>query len=57
MEINAERGYPSMTDETLSLRIILGSVRAKGQMRIDLQNIEINHMQQWSGLITYSMLE
>jgi len=45
-----------MTDETLSLRIILGSVRAKGHMRIDLQNMEINHMQQWSGLITYSML-
>lgn len=44
MEVNAERVDPSMTDETLSLRIILGSARAKGHMRIDLQNIEINHM-------------
>jgi len=44
VEVNAERGYPSMTDTTLSLRIILGSARAKGHMRIDLQNIEINHM-------------
>jgi len=33
-----------MTDETLSLRIILGSARGKGHMGIDLQNIEINHM-------------
>ncbi len=33
-----------MTDETLSLRIILGSTRTEGHMRIDLQNIEINHM-------------
>ncbi len=45
MEVNAERGYPSITHETLSLRIILGSACAKGHMRIDLQNIEINHMQ------------
>lgn len=35
-----------MTDKPLSLRMILGSARAKGHMRIDLQNIEINHMQQ-----------
>jgi len=34
-----------MTDETLSLRIILGSACTKSHMRIDLQNIEINHMQ------------
>lgn len=33
-----------MTDETLSLRIILGSTRAKGHMRIVLQNMEIHHM-------------
>lgn len=46
-----------MTDTTLSLRIILGSARARGHMRIDLQNMEINHLPQLSGLITYSMLE
>ncbi|MGP4691502.1 hypothetical protein [Agrobacterium cavarae] len=46
-----------MTGTTLSLRIILGSARAKGCMRIDLQNMEINHLPQLPGLITYSMLE